>query len=167
MQTWTDSIALVGLLTLSRPDMSRKPHIDFRTGAENIILASYNEMNTFPATYNSTEYNTPGVKSFDGDLTHGLRNTVAAYSAYARIALVDVRALFANITADPTSYGIDERYVHPPTACLTGVYTSEGVPTHLCDDPEQHLFFDSYHPVKEVHATIGKLFQGAIQSFQC
>jgi phospholipase/lecithinase/hemolysin len=90
---------------------------------------------------------------------------VAGYSAYANTAFVDVGALFRNIMAHPAKYGIDEKYVNPPTACLTGVYTSEGLSRHLCSDPEHHLFFDSYHPGKQVHNMIGELFEEAINGF--
>lgn len=122
-------------------------------------------MLTFPATFNSSYYNIPSVRVFSDELSIGLENTVAAYSAYAQVALVDVGTLFRRITANPAAYGIDEKYVNPPTACLTGVYTSEGVPRHLCSDPEHHLFFDSYHPVKEVHALIAGMFQKTIKSW--
>ncbi|KAK9418995.1 putative Phosphatidylcholine-sterol acyltransferase [Seiridium unicorne] len=134
----------------------------YRAGAKNIIVANYNDITTFPATHNSSDYNVPSVKSYAEDLTDGLKNVVATYSAYAKTAFVDVGALFRNITEQPAAYGIDGEYVNPPTACLTGVYTSEGVPRNLCGDPERHLFFDSYHPVKEVHALIGQMFEAAI-----
>ncbi|KAK6072357.1 GDSL-like Lipase/Acylhydrolase [Seiridium cupressi] len=134
----------------------------YRAGAKNIIVANYNDITTFPATHNSSDYNIPSVKSYVEDLTDGLKDVVATYSAYAKTAFVDVGALFRNITEQPAAYGIDGEYVSPPTACLTGVYTSEGVPRNLCGDPERHLFFDSYHPVKEVHALIGQMFEAAI-----
>lgn len=137
----------------------------YRSGARNIILANYNEMTTFPATYNSSDYNIPSVQAYDDDLSTGLVDIAAAYSGYAKTGFVDVRALFKNITAQPSAYGIDEAYVDPPTACLVGVYTSEGVPRHLCSDPERHLFFDSYHPVTQVHALIAKMFEDVIQGF--
>lgn len=96
-------------------------------------------------------------------LTKGLEQIAAGYSAYAKTAVVDVQDLFNDMFSDPEAYGFDEDYVNPPTACLTGVYTSEGVPRHLCSDPEKHIFFDSYHPVKEVHALVAKLFVKSIK----
>ena len=130
-------------------------------------MANYNNMTTFPATYNSSYYNIPSVRSFSDDLTTGLRSTLVDFSAthpHAHFALADVGALFHNIIANPAKFGIDEKYVNPPTACLTDVYNSEGVTRHLCSDPERHLFFDSYHPVREVHALIAELFLKAIVS---
>ncbi|RSM13234.1 hypothetical protein CDV31_005938 [Fusarium ambrosium] len=167
----------------------------YRAGIKNLILANYNNATTFPATYNSSDYNTPGVQAFVGDLTVGLKDydphdvrqlacgpivrsdlrprpffpsfghdkdIAAGYSAFFQTAFIDVGALFSDIIERPTKYGIDQKYVDPPTACLTGVYTSEGVPRHLCSDPERHLFFDSYHPVKEVHEMMAKMFVKAI-----
>ncbi|RSL58785.1 hypothetical protein CEP53_006043 [Fusarium sp. AF-6] len=136
----------------------------YRAGIKNLILANYNNATTFPATYNSSDYNTPGVQAFVGDLSVGLKDITAGYSAFFQTAFIDVGALFSDIIERPTKYGIDHKYVNPPTACLTGVYTSEGVPRHLCSDPERHLFFDSYHPVKEVHEMMAKLFVKAIRS---
>ncbi|KAH6896661.1 hypothetical protein B0T10DRAFT_544102 [Thelonectria olida] len=137
----------------------------YRAGAKTFVLANYNTITTFPATYNTSDYNIPSVRVYSDDLTVGLKNIVAGYSPYVQATFIDVGALFRNITARPAAFDVDEKYVHPPVACLTGVYTSEGVARHLCSDPERHLFFDSYHPVKEVHAMIGKLFIEAINSF--
>ncbi|KAH7239239.1 hypothetical protein BKA59DRAFT_273926 [Fusarium tricinctum] len=137
----------------------------YQAGAKNIILANYLKITTFPATHNSSDYNIPSVEVFNTDLTQGLKNIAAVYSAYAKTAVVDVGVLFQSINSNPEAYGIKEEYVNPPTACLTGVYTSEGVPRHLCSDPEKHVFFDSYHPVKEVHALIAGLFENAIHDF--
>ncbi|RGP79549.1 hypothetical protein FLONG3_2297 [Fusarium longipes] len=137
----------------------------YHAGATKIILANYLKATTFPATYNSPDYNIPSVEVFSSDLTQGLKNIAAAYSAYAQTAVIDVGGLFKNITSDPEAYGFAEKYVSPPTACLTGVYTSEGVPRHLCSDPEKHVFFDSYHPGKEVHALIAGLFEQEIHRF--
>ncbi|KAF5001528.1 hypothetical protein FGRMN_999 [Fusarium graminum] len=134
----------------------------FQAGAKTIILANYLRVTTFPATYNSSDYNIPSVEVFSSDLTQGLKNIAAAYSGYIKTALVDVGGLFQNITSNPKAYGIKKEYVNPPTACLTGVYSSEGVPRHLCSDSEKHLFFDSYHPVKEVHALVASLFEETI-----
>ena len=143
------------LAVLSNPDL----------GASNIILANYLRITTFPATYNSSTYDIPSVEVFSKDLTKGLKNIAAAYSAYAQTAMVDVGGLFEDITSNPEAYGFGDKYVNPPTACLTGVYTSEGVPRNLCSNPEKHVFFDSYHPVKEVHALIAELFEDKIGGF--
>lgn len=147
-------------ITLNRYQLTYLP-----PGAKNIILANYLKITTFPATYNSSDYNVPSVEVYNTDLTQGLKNIAAAYSAYAKTAVVDVGGLFQSINSNPEAYGIKKEYMNPPTACLTGVYTSEGVPRHLCSDPEKHIFFDSYHPVKEVHALIAGLFENAIHDF--
>ncbi|CAF3528820.1 hypothetical protein SNK03_010028 [Fusarium graminearum] len=137
----------------------------YHAGAKRIILANYLKITTFPATYSSPDYDIPSVEVYSSALTQGLKNIAAAYSAYAQTAVIDVGNLFKDITLDPESYGFDEKYLNPPTACLTGVYTSEGVPRHLCNDPQKHVFFDSYHPGKEVHALIAKLFEQEIRQF--
>ncbi|KAF5020462.1 hypothetical protein F66182_7501 [Fusarium sp. NRRL 66182] len=138
----------------------------YQAGAKNIILANYNEMTTFPATYNSSTYDIPNVETYVTDLTLGLKNIAASYTGLVQTAVVDVARLFYNITSCPEAYGFAKDYVHPPTPCLTGVYASEHVPRHLCSDPERHLFFDSYHPVKEVHALVADLFEETIRGFR-
>lgn len=137
----------------------------YLAGIKRLVLANYNNATTFPATYNSSDYNVPSVQAYVGDLTIGLKNTAAGYSAFLQTAFVDSGALLLDIMERPAKYNIDQTYVDPPTACLTGVYSSEGVPRHVCNDPERHLFFDSYHPVKEVHAMMAKMFIKAIQGF--
>lgn len=126
-------------------------------------MVNYNNINTFPATFNVSDYNTPNVKSYSDDLSGGLKELLADYSSYITTAFIDVGSLFHSITSDPAKYGISEEYVDPPTACLVGVYSGEGVPRHLCNDPEKHLFFDSYHPVDRVHALIGDMFVSEIK----
>ncbi|KAM0438686.1 hypothetical protein ACHAPT_001442 [Fusarium lateritium] len=140
-------------------------HRLYLAGVKTLILANYNNATTFPATYNSSDYNIPSVQSYVGDLTVGLKNIVSGYSPYTKATFIDVGTLFKDIVQRPAAFGIDKKYVDPPTACLTGVYAGEGVPRHLCSDPERHLFFDLYHPVKEVHAMIGNLFIEAIHGF--
>ncbi|KAF6521915.1 hypothetical protein HZS61_013443 [Fusarium oxysporum f. sp. conglutinans] len=137
----------------------------YQAGAKTIILANYLNATTFPATYNSSTYNIPSVQDYVPALTKGLEQIAARYSAYAKTAVIDVQDLFNDMFSDPEAYGFDEDYVNPPTACLTGVYTSEGVPRHLCSDPEKHIFFDEYHPVKEVHTLVAKLFVESIEGF--
>lgn len=129
----------------------------FRAGARTILFANYPPVNMFPATYGVSDYDF--ADDYAQGLDTGLNDIVAGYSAYMATGLINVQALFANITSNPAAYGIDEKYVDPPTACLQGAYPSEGVPRTLCDDPERHLFFDAYHPVKEVHARISAMFQ--------
>lgn len=129
----------------------------YRAGARTILFANYPPVNMFPATYGMAEYDF--ADDYATGIDTGLEDLVAGYSAYMATGFIDVQALFAKITANPAAYGVDEKYVKPPTACLQGAYPSEGVPRTLCDDPEKHLFFDIYHPVKEVHARIASMFQ--------
>ncbi|WAO94734.1 Hypothetical protein NCS54_01233200 [Fusarium falciforme] len=91
----------------------------YRAGIQNLILANYNNATTFPATYNSSDYNIPSVQAFAGDLTIGLIDIAAGYSGFFRTAFVDIGALFLDIMERPTRYNIDQKYVDPPTACLT------------------------------------------------
>ncbi|CAG9945014.1 unnamed protein product [Clonostachys rosea f. rosea IK726] len=84
----------------------------YRAGARNIILGNYNDIETFPGTYNISDYESDNVKSYMDDLSIGLRNVVGAYSAYANTALVEAQTLFRNIAANPT-----DTYTHQLRAC--------------------------------------------------
>lgn len=132
----------------------------YRNGAQNVLLPTYFPLDHLPATYGVVDYATLG--NFTAQYTRGLENIAAAYSAYINIELVDVGALFSDMFANPVKYGLDPNYVNPPIGCLKGVYESEGVLRELCGDPEKHVFFDGYHPVKEVHARIGDLVKRVI-----
>ena len=141
--------------------IARDINMLYSAGAQTVLLATYPRLNRFPATYNVSAYDIAGM--YTTQLGGGMRNLAAAYQAFISVDVVDIGALFENITATPAAYGIDKAYVHPPTACLRGVYSSEGVPRTLCHDPERHLFFDVYHPVKQVHARIANLFRQALR----
>ncbi|VUC21233.1 unnamed protein product [Clonostachys rosea] len=82
----------------------------YRAGARNIILGNYNDIETFPATFNVSDYQSDNAKSYMDDLSIGLKNIVGAYSACANIALVEAQTLFRNIATDPAAYGIDGKY---------------------------------------------------------
>lgn len=141
-------------------------------GAKTVIMANYNDMDTFPGTYKIPYYDTPNVRAYTRDMTANLQKLAYEYSSddddnddddCFTLSLIDVAALIRNITARPAEYNIDAKYVNPPTGCLTGVYKSEGVPRNLCKDPERHLWFDAYHLVKGVHELIGTLFETRIR----
>lgn len=134
-----------------------------KTGARTVLLANYYDINTAPATYNSEYYSTANAKSFNAELTTQLKMLARRYSCSTfKVRFVDISEIFHSLETDPAKFGFDEKYLNPPTACLTGVYTSEGVPRNLCSDPEKHVFFDGYHVGKEVHALIGQKFEDAI-----
>ncbi|CAI6036259.1 unnamed protein product [Clonostachys chloroleuca] len=84
----------------------------YRAGARNIILGNYNDVETFPGTYNVSEYQTDNAKSYMDDLSIGLRNIVGAYSAYANPVLVEAQTLFRNMAANPA-----DMYAHQLRAC--------------------------------------------------
>ncbi|CAH0043656.1 unnamed protein product [Clonostachys solani] len=81
----------------------------YRAGARNIVLGNYNDIETFPGTYDASDYQSDNVKSYMDDLSIGLRNIVGAYSVCANTALVEVQTLFRNIAANPAEYSIDEK----------------------------------------------------------
>lgn len=139
--------------------IARDVDLLFRAGAKTVLLASYLPINLFPATYNSSDVALANfAEAYAKSLDTGLANIVAGYDAYMETALVDIQTLVAQMFADPTSYGLDEEYVNPPTACLEGSYPSQGVPRSLCDDPARHFFFDIYHPTTGVHDRFAELF---------
>lgn len=138
----------------------------YRAGAKTILVANYPLISEFPATYDDAIYRIMG-ESYAAELNAGLIDIEADYQAYIQIRFVDVGALFAGIIESPEDYGIESKYVNPPTACLHGSYAVEGVSDRkLCDDPEKHLFFDSYHPVSGVHDMIAALFEESLEELK-
>lgn len=137
--------------------INRNLDLLYRAGAKTILFGNYPPVTQFPAIFGMSGYEF--AEAYADSLTTGLENIVAGYGAYMKLGLVDVDAFFANVFADPESYGIDRKYVDPPTACLQGSYANQGVPRSLCDDPERHLFFDPYHPVTTVHSRVAGLFE--------
>lgn len=143
-----------------------KEHIDLlrANGARAVLVANYNDFTKFPGTYNSDYYKTANVKSYNDALTEQLKSLVRKYRCTTfKAGFVDVTDIFRSIYANPTNFGVEKKYLEPPTPCLTGVYKSEGVERNLCTDPEKHIWFDAYHVVKEVHTLIGKKFEKHIR----
>ena len=138
----------------------------YRARAKTILVANYPRIDRFPATYSDIHYQAIGAE-YAAELNAGLVDIEAGYQAYMQIRFVDAGALFAKIMANPEDYGIDPKYVDPPTACLQGSYVVEGVSNRtLCNDAERHLFFDSYHPVSGVHDMIAALFEESLQELK-
>ena len=132
-------------------------HRLYSHGAKQIILLDCPSLDLLPADYVEDSSTKTYLKNYTAEYNLELLAIAAKWAPYIQITVIQVSKLFADIFVNPAKYGILPKYVNPPTACLQGIYPSEGVPRSLCSDPTEHLFFDVYHPVKEVHARIGAL----------
>ncbi len=132
-------------------------HRLFVQGAQQIILLDYPSLDLLPAEYSEDAMTKTYLQTYTAEYNSKLLAIATGWAPYLQITVVQVSQLFRDIFANPAKYGINSTYVDPPTACLQGVYPSEGVPRTLCSDPAQHLFFDAFHPVKQIHARIGAL----------
>ncbi|KAL6709844.1 hypothetical protein ACN47E_000629 [Coniothyrium glycines] len=135
--------------------INRDVDLLYRAGARNILLANYPPITSFPIAVGVPLFQQIGPP-YSAALLQGLREIQAPYSSYINIRVADVESLFKKIIAEPASYGIDAKYVNPPTACLSGAFGTAA--RTLCTDPERHLFFDVYHPVTQVHDRIAACF---------
>ncbi|KAF7186475.1 Phosphatidylcholine-sterol acyltransferase [Pseudocercospora fuligena] len=137
--------------------INRDVELLWRSGAKHVLIANYPPVSAFPAAYNQPVYQAIGPP-YAAALDAGLVNIQAPWSAYMDIRFVNVEKLFQQIESNPSAYGIDAKYLRPPTPCLQGTYGG-GENRTLCTDPQKHLFWDAYHPVTTVHNRIAKLFQ--------
>lgn len=94
----------------------------------------------FAFVYNSTDAELAAYDRFATDIKGNLTALVAD-EARSSLTIVDLDSLFNYVEVNPAGFGIDPRYVDPPTACLQGSYAGTG-PRSLCDDAQRHLWFD-------------------------
>lgn len=140
-------------------------HRLYTLGAKTILLADYPNLSTLPAVSTLDPTTKDAATEFSVALRQNLDLIMDGWSPYIHIAVAGVGQLFQMIDDNPEAYGINASYVNPPTACLVGAYPGEG-PRTLCSDPSRHLFFDTYHPVWEVHRLISGVFTNALNSFK-
>lgn len=138
-------------------------HRLYNLGARTVLLADYPNLNFLPADSTLDPSDQASVTQFGVELKDNLELIVDGWLPYVEIAVAPIGDLFQMIENNPEAYGINASYVHPPTACLVGAYVGEG-PRILCSDPSRHLFFDTYHPVYEVHQLMANVFSETLKT---
>lgn len=158
----TFNLSITALETLSI--ITSQIYTLYDAGTRTILLGTYPVMNTFPA-YDSLPSNISTQEiliDYSYNFTAGLDLLAATWSNLdVKIAVADVQGLFDELYATPEKYGINASYVNPSVACLYGTYPDTGERS-LCDDVEQHVFFDVYHPTARVHQMIAEEFEYAL-----
>ena len=76
------------------------------------------------------------------------------------IIAFDVAALFAELVADPGSYG----FADASNRCWTGTALGFAGGGTLCADPDSYVFFDGVHPTAAAHAILGDLATELVNS---
>lgn len=139
-------------------------HTLYDSGARAVLLATYPNPATAPGEYSADDATKANLTTFNTQFTESLSRVATAWSPYMHIGVADVGGLFTKIQSDPEAYGVNASYINPPTACLTGTYPDSG-PLALCDDPDEHLFFDVWHPTGRIHKMMSGIFEEVVQGF--
>lgn len=137
----------------------------YKANASTVILINNLDLTILPAEQSAlSAAGIVNVTTWVEGLALGLDALTTAYSSFLNISVVDVYSLYETISLAPEIYGFNASYVYPePVACLVGAYPDEG-PRELCDDPDQHLFFDTYHPSAPFHNLIAASFVTSLGS---
>jgi len=135
-----------------------------QNGAENILLASYPDLNILPFATTAGAVYDDFLLSYSEELRAGLAGIVDSYAnTNVNIQVVDVHSLFQDIVKRPSKYGFDSKVLMQ--SCLKGAYASEGVPRSLCSNPDSYVFWDAYHPTRKAHKLVAGLFIDAVQKW--
>lgn len=130
-------------------------------GARRFLLASYPNLGTIPVAAITASSENLILSNQTMQLRSATQDLVKKYqNEQLDIDFVDVYSLFQSIVHNPRKYGVDPAYLH--SACLRGVYPSEGVPLSVCEDPEKHILWDIYHPTARMHGLVARLFESVL-----
>lgn len=126
--------------------------------ASTVVLLSYPDLLTIPgvpAGLNASA--AANVSRWAEDFAAGLDRLAIAYRPLMNVIHVNVYDLSQKVAIAPELYGFNASYVHPQMVeCLYGVNAGQG-PRTLCDDPEQHVYFDPFDPSSTFHNLIAGL----------
>ena len=131
----------------------------YKAKASTVVLFNNLDLTILPAEQSAlSAAGILNVTTWVEGLALGLHALAVAYSPFLNISIVDVYSLYEMLSLAPEMYGFNASYIYPePVACLVGAYFDEG-PRELCDNPDQHLFFDAYHPSASFHNLIAARF---------
>ncbi|KAG8974963.1 hypothetical protein FRC05_006640 [Tulasnella sp. 425] len=99
-----------------------------------------------PSTYQTV------LSTYSKDFANSLSSLASNPPKGTHVAYVDLYTLFPQILAHPERYGFSPTVVGQN--CISGVYSTEGVPRSVCSDPDKRAFSDIYHPSGKTHKII-------------
>ena len=125
-------------------------------GARKFLVLNLPNLGELPRTSGSLDGICPLDEQFDSDCLNdlttahndGLSSLFTSLSPGGEITLIDVNSLFDNAIANPEQFG----FTNVTEACF--IIT---VPTSLCSNPDEYLFWDNQHPSKKGHRLVGEL----------
>ena len=122
-----------------------------RAGATNFMFFNYPDMSLIPWDSWIPPANKTGFRTYSEQLSEGLDHLANEVDGY----YIDLIPVFYDFMyyGQPTLYGF------PPFgaygSCVVGPY-QETPNTTICDNPEDYVFWDAYHPSAKSHQWIAK-----------
>ncbi|HEY9649735.1 MAG TPA: SGNH/GDSL hydrolase family protein [Coleofasciculaceae cyanobacterium] len=126
-------------------------------GARNILVANLPNLGMLAGTNNTPVSSGLNVLSglHNSGLSTALNNLEQILSPEVNLISLDINSLFAQAIANPGDFG----FTNVTDACLTD-YTITIPPDtdfNVCDNPNEHLFWDDIHPTAATHRYIADL----------
>lgn len=116
----------------------------YTAGARKFLVSNLPALGEIPRNFGTSSEGSANAwsASFNSLLVSQLASFHAAHPA-ARIYLLDLAAMFANVIANPAAYG------------FTDVRNPAYDGTNVVPDPDDYLFWDTVHPTRIGHRQIG------------
>ncbi|KAL9058716.1 MAG: hypothetical protein Q9162_001584 [Coniocarpon cinnabarinum] len=143
-------------------------------GAQNFLLLNYPDLSNLPYNFYIPLEEQMQFRDFSHDLDAGLTSlhaslvgsgrspTQPTMSAHVRADYVNLMPLFETFNYWEGGWreaGFDKFGLYG--SCLVGAYVEQPQRT-LCNNPEQHVFWDEYHPTAVSHRIIAQTIMGAL-----
>jgi phospholipase/lecithinase/hemolysin len=125
----------------------------YAAGARDIMVVNLADMGKFPARRVDSEISS-NLNALTKAHNSGLAATLDFLSQQKpdiNIIPLDVNSLFNRAITAPTEFG----FTNVTDSCLIGVV--------VCDNPNEYLFWDDYHPTTTAHELVGELAFSALK----
>ena len=117
-------------------------------GAQNILVANLPSLGLLPLT-NGDPVGSAGLNALtqahNASLLDTVNNLDPPLGSEVELTLLDVNSIFNDVVTNPASFG----FSNVTESCLVSV-----VPLVVCNNPDEHFFWDAIHPTTATHEII-------------
>ncbi|RPD75617.1 hypothetical protein L226DRAFT_507500 [Lentinus tigrinus ALCF2SS1-7] len=123
-----------------------------------ILLLSYPDLSRIPYDFYVDAQTKKGLRTFSYELSALFQNAQTQGGGFKHVDLIPLFMSF-DYYGTPTAYGFAPLGAYG--SCLTGAYGETKTLT-VCDDPDEVVFWDEYHPTTHSHSWIAHLVLNAL-----
>jgi outer membrane lipase/esterase len=124
----------------------------FANGAQSVMVVNLPDLGLVPGVSALGPLGVGAASFFSAQINAGIAGMVAEQKAMGRNVIgFDLDGLFDDLVQNAAANG----FTNTTGACFTGDDVTFFPGGTVCDNPDEHIFWDSLHPSARVHAILG------------